>query len=212
MYLTQSIRDLLCYLFPQLSSQDFPRIDHTTIPSLWLEQWRQQYFHIASQYILDCEYRDWANCFDLKLNLLHVNHCQPIAIDATLDEIYDFLDHLTSEILSFDPPQDSEKPLFQIHNEENNFLDDEYPFEETTAFEFSHIIIENLLNAILRQGINVIHIDYLHKFQLILYRGAETSFEDLATLLYKVYHSDSVRLYCASTYYHQQFPHLIGKL
>jgi hypothetical protein len=218
MHESQLIRDLLIYIFPKLTPEDFPAIDFEQTSDAWFETWLDQY-PLAQEYVVDCEYQDWANAFDLKLNFLDI-HQKPIAIDQTLDEIYDFFEHLQAEEQAFsdfvdaeDEHQDLEASLLLEEEEFALEEDQSFYFEPNDdILELTVVIVENLLNTILRSGFNVIAMMHPHKFQFILSHADKSVLQDLSQLFEDAYSSPQVRLFLSAEYSHHQFNHLIGKL
>ena len=221
MHESQLLRDLLIYIFPQLQPDDFPAINLKQSSDAWFEKWLSEY-SIAQHYVIDCEYRDWANAFDLKLNFLSVLQ-KPIEIDQTLDEVYDFFEQLHEEEQAFadfiEPlPEPSSDPVDELL-----FMaeDDALELEQVESFyfepsddvlELTVVIVENLLNSILRHGFNVIAIMQPHKFQFILTQAKASALQDLTMLFEDAYSVPQVRLFLSAEYSQHQFAHLIGKL
>ena len=176
MHESQLLRDLLIYIFPKLKPEDFPEIDLEQTSDAWFETWLAD-STLAHEYVVDCEYRDWANAFDLKLNFLDI-HQKPVAIDQTLDEIYEFFEQLQEEERSFadfveDPSENHQEQVELGLAEDIEALElaenQSFYFEPSDdVLELTVVIVENLLNTILRHGFNVIAIMQPHKFQFIL--------------------------------------------
>ena len=196
---------LLMQIFPQLTSHDFKNLNPLSTAGEQLQQWLEQH-DIAKDYLLECEFSDWANSFDLKLNLLDVNAQQPIAIDSTLDQLYDFFEEMENELEDY--PDFAQEALFNSDDPDQEYLMDEDDVVEE-IFSVETIILQNLLNCILRNGLNVLLIEYPERFQMILNRGKSAHMQLLQTLLQE----DEVNscLYLAKHYHHGQFPYLIGK-
>ncbi len=221
MHESQLLRDLLIYIFPKLQPDDFPAINLDQSSDAWFETWLSEY-PIAQEYVIDCEYRDWANAFDLKLNFLSVLE-KPIEIDQTLDEVYDFFERLHEEEQTFadfvEPsPEHSSNPIDELLliAEDNAFeleqVESFYFEPSDDVLELTVVIVENLLNTILRNGFNVIAIMQPHKFQFILSHAPAAVLEDLTLLLEDAYSIPQVRLFLRAEYSHHQFAHLVGKL
>ena len=216
MHESQLLRDLLIYIFPQLKPNDFPEIDFEQSSDAWFETWLSEYT-IAHEYVIDCDYRDWANAFDLKLNFLAIHH-QPIAIDTTLDEIYEFFEQLQEEEQSFADFIEQDADPF---TDELPLVEDEFEQQQSESFyfepsddilELTVVIVENLLNRILQHGFNVIAIMHPHKFQFILSHAKPSALQDLTMLFEDAYSIPQVRLFLSDDYSNHQFAHLISKL
>ena len=220
MHESQLLRDLLIYIFPKLKPEDFPEIDLEQTSDAWFETWLAD-STLAHEYVVDCEYRDWANAFDLKLNFLDI-HQKPVAIDQTLDEIYAFFEQLQEEEQSFadfveDPSENHQEQVELGLAEDIEALElaenQSFYFEPSDdVLELTVVIVENLLNTILRHGFNVIAIMQPHKFQFILSHANPTVLQDLTMLFEDAYSIPQVRLFLSDEYSHHQFAHLIGKL
>lgn len=221
MHESQLLRDLLIYIFPKLQPHDFPEINLDQSSDAWFETWLSEY-PIAQEYVLDCDYRDWANAFDLKLNFLAI-HQKPLEIDSTLDEIYEFFEQLQDEEQAFadfveqepDATPESADELIFMQDEEDIELEEieSFYFEPSDdVLELTVVIVENLLNSILRNGFNVIAIMHPHKFQFILSHAPANALRDLTLLFEDAYSVPQVRLFLSEEYSHHQFAHLVGKL
>lgn len=221
MHPSQLLRDLLIYIFPKLQPHDFPQIDVHESSDAWFETWLSEY-PIAHEYVIDCDYRDWANAFDLKLNFLSVLE-KPIEIDQTLDEVYDFFEQLHEEEQAFSdfieqetiPSDNAVDELILLQYDEDLELDqvESFYFEPSDdVLELTVVIVENLLNTILRNGFNVIAIMHPHKFQFILSHAKPSALQDLTFLFEEAYSVPQVRLFLSDDYSHHQFAHLVGKL
>ncbi len=207
MHESQLLRDLLIHIFPQLTPDDFPAIDIEQNSATWFETWLEE-FSVAQDYILDCHYQEWANAFDMKLNFLAINHTKPIAIDATLDEVYSFFEELEEQ-----QQLDAEEMGEDEDDEPPYELPESFYFEQQDGIlEMTIVIVENLLNTILRHGINVIAILHPQQFQFILSHGKTQPLQDLNHVLQATYSPARVRLFLSEDYSHHQFAHLIGKL
>lgn len=210
MHESQLLRDLLIHIFPQLTPQDFPHIHLEQHGDAWFEQWLQE-SDLAPQYILECDYRDWANAFDLKLNFLNITNSKPILIDPILDEIYEFFETLEQQFEELEP-KDLDSTIFELNDEQIEQQEVCYFESNEDMLDATIVIVENLLNAILRTGFNVIAILHPHKFQFILSQAGNQPLEDLTLLLQEAFSAPQVRFFSADTYSHHQFSYLIGKL
>lgn len=216
----QQFRDHLIAVFPELQPTDFPPINHAQDIDTWITDWLSEY-PISREYLLECDYEDWSNSLDLKLHFLKANENNPIPIDSVLDDVYDFFE----PALDFDELSNLEMDHFEIDDlavenlevndlEVENFEQDDVNEDDSILVEAENILLDNILNCILRNGIDVIFIDLPVKFQLILSRNPDRSALQ-ALAAYLTEHSDPnypVRYYCARSYSHHLFPYLIGKL
>lgn len=209
MHESQLLRDLLIYIFPKLKPHDFPDIELEQSADAWFDVWLNHHAQ-AHEYVIDCDYQDWANCFDLKLNFLDVIK-KPIPIDSTLDQIYEFFEQFEVEEL--------ENEEIDVDHEETWHVDEEFFEPESYYFEPNDdvleptiVIVENLLNCILSYGFDVVAMMHPYKFQMILSQGKANALNDLGLMLAEAYAPEQVRVFLSDNYSHHQFAHLIGKL
>ena len=209
MHESQLLRDLLIYIFPQLQPQDFPHIDLEQSSDAWFETWLNQH-RLAHQYVIDCDYQDWANSFDVQLNFLDVIK-KPIPIDSTLDEIYEFFEQFEAE--DFEDQDDYIEDEDALHGNDEFLEPYSHYFEPSDdVLEPTVVIVENLLNCILSHGYHVLAIMHPYKFQFILSDQKSSALTDLSMLFEDAYSPQQVRLFLTDDYSHHQFAHLIGKL
>lgn len=206
MHQSQLLRDVLIQLFPQLKPNDFPPSHTEQDLHAWFETWLAE-FSVAQEYVLDCSYDEWSNAFDMKLNFLAINDKKPVAIDSTLDEIYAFFEELQQQ-----QQQDAEELGEEAFEPAPEFPESFYFEQQDGILEMTIVIVENLLNTILRNGLNVVALLRPDQFIFILSHAQPTELEKLTHLLQEAYSPPQVRLFLASEYSHHQFAHLIGKL
>lgn len=203
---TLRIAQLLMQIFPQLSTYDFRQLNPQASIAQQLEQWQQH--DIAHDYMIDCDFSNWANELDLKIKFLELNAQHPIEIDQTLDTLYDFFEELEQQQEDYDLLLNDDSAFSDDDGYETLNEDDDVEVSED-ILSVETIILQNLLNCLLRQGINVLLLEYPHKFQMILNQGKAGHMQLLRTLLLEA--DLDAQLYLAKEYSHQQFPYLIGK-
>lgn len=180
------IRDLIIYLFPQLSASDFPSPTHFDSLREWLDEW-QTHFEISHFYCLECDIFNWANSFDIKLHGLSVLQDTYIPIDDVLDRIYDFLEQLEDEYQQNHLSSTNQLDFSAWLDDEQDLTELDQEMEIIPTLE---MIYENLIFTLLNHGFNVLLIARAEQFQLILTKQASPALYDLGMLMQSIASDD----------------------
>ncbi|OUY07146.1 hypothetical protein [Acinetobacter populi] len=180
------LRDALINVFPKLTPKDFPEVLNTESLTTWFNVWLEE-FPESEKYVASGHVKDWLWELEDDIGQLDIANKYDLDLSTVVQRISYYLSG---------PGDEDEQELETDHDDEDD-LDGETEIDPDT---YRAICLENVLDELLKKGINAITVELDQQIILILSDANAEQLDVLTSLISDVYPEGEVNFYQAELY------------